>query len=101
MAAGITLLIFFTALRPESRLTKILETPPFVRLGAISYGAYVWQQLILLNPHLKTEAWWYQFPANILITLAMAHVSYHFFEKRFLGLKENFAKPPLAQIKLR
>lgn len=101
MATGITLLILFTALRPESRLTKILETPALARLGTISYGAYVWQQLILLNPHLRTETWWYQFPANILITIAIAHLSYHFFEKRFLCLKEKFAKPTLAQMTLR
>ena len=61
---------------------------PVVRVGQISYGIYLWQQLFLGPP-----ASGFQniraFPAGVLATLAVAMASYEFLEKPLLALKDR------------
>lgn len=65
---------------------------PLVYLGKISYGLYVFHAMALeLSEHFLLR---YGRPASLLaglvLTTAVAAASYHFFEARFLRLKERF-----------
>jgi peptidoglycan/LPS O-acetylase OafA/YrhL len=78
-------------------LSVILKNVILVRIGIISYGLYVWQELFLGNhvwqPWLKG---WTGLPFFIVLTLKLlcvlviAHLSYYFFESRFLKFKDRF-----------
>jgi peptidoglycan/LPS O-acetylase OafA/YrhL len=61
---------------------------PFVLVGQISYGIYLWQQLFLgpLLPGIRSIR---IFPVGLLATLAVATASYKFLEKPLLRLKDR------------
>ncbi|MHB1744733.1 MAG: acyltransferase family protein, partial [Acidobacteriaceae bacterium] len=51
--------------------------------GVLSYSLYLWQQPFVNRNRVD---WWTAFPTNLLLTLALALVSYFCVEKPFLGL---------------
>jgi peptidoglycan/LPS O-acetylase OafA/YrhL len=84
----------------------LAETPPWfargplVYLGRISYGLYVFHFLglivadNLMNHFLRTQAVRGGLPLAFLLTVIFAALSYHFYESRFLRIKERFARIP-------
>ncbi|MEP6955432.1 MAG: acyltransferase [Chthoniobacterales bacterium] len=67
-------------------------------LGRISYGIYIvhWPLIVLLLPRFPSNPW---SPAGLLwfaglfaVVVLLAHLSYQYFERRFLLLKDYFAK---------
>lgn len=67
-------------------ISKILSLKPFIWLGEISYGFYLWQFFIflffekyclLLNENMNTKT----FYIYILVLISFSAFSYHFFEK--------------------
>jgi peptidoglycan/LPS O-acetylase OafA/YrhL len=72
--------------RPRLPLGRILNTRAMVAAGALSYSLYLWQQLFLIQ--FRPPASVLQtFPANLVLALACAVVSYRFVETPFLRLK--------------
>jgi len=88
-AFGVSLLLIWLYFNQSSGLCRVLELKPLTYVGRISYGLYVYQGLFL-----KTgpggELWIQQFPNNILLTIAVSVLSYHFIEKKVLKLKSRF-----------
>ena len=74
-------------------LPLILIRPSLIYLGRISYGLYVFQGVALvfgrtvLAPHMRGVEW---FALTLLLNLALASLSYEFWEKPFLRLKRRF-----------
>lgn len=72
-----------TVLQPASTATRVLELAPLRWVGRISYSLYLWQQLFftqrfyLWRPLGRWEAW----PANLLLTFAVATISYYALER--------------------
>ena len=74
-----------------SKLSKFLENKVFSYLGKISYGLYIWHLLVL-------EILFFIIPSkNLLVpllglplTILLGTISYKYFEKPFLKLKERF-----------
>lgn len=70
------------------------------RLGEISYGIYMYHWLILLglfeldlvstDNGLLFNA--YIYATSIVATIIISYISYHYFEKRFLTIKERFSR---------
>ena len=62
-------------------------------VGVLSYSLYLWQQLFLYP---RQAAWMVaqQFPLNLLVTLAVAALSYYTVESAFLRLKDRFHRTP-------
>jgi peptidoglycan/LPS O-acetylase OafA/YrhL len=84
------------------RYTRMLSWTPLVYLGRISYGVYVYHVFViilispLLVPYGLTETHYAFFRIGILLllTLAIASLSWHFMEQPFLTWKNGPAKAP-------
>ncbi len=58
----------------------------FVRVGTLSYGIYLWQELFLVAARPQTE-WWRRYPTHLILVGLVAIGSYYLIEKPFLRLK--------------
>lgn len=74
-----------------------LGHPALEYLGDLSYGIYMYHPLLLLvffkTFYGKMDLGWYQvaaYPTIMILTIALAALSYRFYEKPFLRLKERF-----------
>jgi peptidoglycan/LPS O-acetylase OafA/YrhL len=89
---GVALLIDDVARHQKSLAVRFLELAPLRYLGMVSYGIYMWQGLFLGDTWLHEDG--YIWPPHRLIGLAalvvVVPVSYHFFEKPLLAMKEKF-----------
>jgi peptidoglycan/LPS O-acetylase OafA/YrhL len=76
-------------------LSAVLSWWPLRRIGIVSYGIYIYHQLVYwpvarLFSHVGVASKIMFFVAVTAATWAVAELSYHFFEARFLALKERF-----------
>lgn len=89
--------VYFTlsALKQKSHFSSFLKFKPFVSLGKISYGLYVWHILAIdiiyvflgnLFPNFSKPFF------GFILTLILGFISYNLFEKYFLTLKQRFTK---------
>jgi len=84
----------------------VLRAPPLRLLGRYSYAMYIFHKPLhdLLGKPLLQSLGWYEHAgpalatgyivAGTLATLALAMLSYHLFEKHFLGMKRWFVAGP-------
>jgi len=95
-ALAIGIIIFNVSSNPNTILT--LENKVLNYLGTISYGIYSWHMLIfyfwsIYAPHIQLLripylSWFLPFLILSLVVL-IAHLSYYYYEKRFLLLKDR------------
>lgn len=90
-AFGIVMVLFAISANAGHFLTRTLEARPLRYIGVISYSLYIWQGLFLRTGP-GSKAWFQQFPQNLILTLGAAALSYHFYEKPFLRLKNKFSR---------
>ena len=81
-------------------LSLIFSNPILRHLGRISYGLYLWQQLFVANPNAHWGAL-QRFPINVIVTLAIAELSYWVVEVRFLNLKDRLSERSPSEHTLR
>jgi peptidoglycan/LPS O-acetylase OafA/YrhL len=87
--------------RQDTAISKILAFKPFQFFGTISYGLYIFHWPLYLMMARAFKTWLH--PADIAInysiivslfatalSILLAWLSFHFFEKRFLALKKSF-----------
>jgi peptidoglycan/LPS O-acetylase OafA/YrhL len=88
LLAGLVLVQLIFARTPA--LSLLFCNPLMIHAGKISYGLYLWQQLFTANP---ASHWGLlqRFPVNAIMPLAIAELSYHFVEAKFLMLKSRLA----------
>jgi peptidoglycan/LPS O-acetylase OafA/YrhL len=88
--------LFFVALlvRPQSKTVQMLEWAPFVYLGTISYGIYLYHMLptSFVGGIIGESKPWLTFPAAFAATIAIASVSYAVLEKPLLKLGTRFRR---------
>jgi len=70
--------------KPDTAVGRLLNLPAVTFMGVLSYSLYLWQQ-IFLNP--KSASPFCAFPLNIILAVAMAHVSYLLIEAPFLRFR--------------
>ena len=93
-------LLAYVFLSPTTNpLNRVLSTKPMLTLGKISYGLYIFHVPVMMI----MARWLYNtdlgyWPSHIIllfggggVSFALAYVSYHFYEKRFLRLKHKLA----------
>jgi len=100
IAVGFAVLLI-GALPPHRIPARILSWSPLRRIGTYSYGMYVFHAPfhILVGLPLLERLHWKQGTAfgvaymigATLVTLALAALSYHLYERRFLALKQRLA----------
>jgi peptidoglycan/LPS O-acetylase OafA/YrhL len=88
-----TLILMNLAKNPKTILS--LENPVLDYLGKISYGLYMYHTIavviavkIAFN---HNQSNWISYSLTLILTIIMAGLSYQYFEKPFLKLKDKFA----------
>jgi peptidoglycan/LPS O-acetylase OafA/YrhL len=87
--------VIFITLNKNDFLSKLLKNRLIVKLGVLSYSIYIWQQLFT-----RQQPWQHSFKysdslfLNIPVLFIVAYISYHFYEARFLKLKNKFKATP-------
>ena len=78
----------------NSRVTNFLEYPALAYIGKISYGLYIWQGFFIgSGSHIDIVIFGCtisKFPINLCLTFIFSVLSYHFFEQKFLKLKDRY-----------
>jgi peptidoglycan/LPS O-acetylase OafA/YrhL len=74
---------------PRDRFGVLINSRPFVFVGALSYSLYLWQEPFL-NPSSTAATKFTSFPLNVLVTLLAAIASFYLVEKPFLALRTSF-----------
>ena len=85
---GAFCLVSFLMLKPASLLARLLGLAPFVYIGTISYGCYLYQApiKILLQPLLAASMPWKAFVlVDAAATVAVASISFYLMEKPILA----------------
>jgi peptidoglycan/LPS O-acetylase OafA/YrhL len=85
----ITACILSIWFNPDGLLHRLLNTPPLVAVGVLSYSIYLWQQ-----PFTGVSSavnWSSRWPQNLLFIFAAATASYFIIERPFLKLKTRFS----------
>lgn len=97
MHAIMALLLAALVLREDNGLARVLRWRPVARVGAISYGLYIWH---LVGRHVGVEitarfglgpvaAGWVAMPLYIAAAIAIAEISFRYYETPFLRLKSR------------
>ncbi len=103
MHSVMALILASLVVREDHMLAGVLRWPPFVRIGMISYGIYLWH---LIGRHFGVEltaglgfdptvTLWVSTALYLLASYLIAEASFRFFESYFLKLKDA-RKPQVA-----
>lgn len=76
------LLLFFCLIKPGPRIKLFLS--PLLYLGTISYGIYLFHLPVVLKTKDLDMAPGWKLALILIITISLAALSWHFYEKRFL-----------------
>jgi peptidoglycan/LPS O-acetylase OafA/YrhL len=74
---------------PGGAIGVVLNSPPAVFIGQLSYSIYLWQQ-IFVNPF--SDALLCRLPGSLFATFVVAWLSYQVIEAGFLGLRKRFRR---------
>ena len=87
-----TLILMNLAKNPASILS--LENPVFNYLGKISYGMYMYHTIAVVIgvkiSHSFGNSNFVSYPISYILTIIMSGLSYQYFEKPFLKIKDRF-----------
>lgn len=93
---AMTLLVGSAVIREDHLLMPLLRLRPLVEIGVLSYGIYLFHMLCR-HPVLSVQAKLglsspaLTFVGTLGLTIVAAWLSFTFYEKRFLALKERFS----------
>jgi peptidoglycan/LPS O-acetylase OafA/YrhL len=93
---GMTALVGAAVVREDHLLMPVLRLPPLVRIGALSYGIYLFHMMCrhvavavlarVGETHLIVLTF-----LTLVLAVAVAELSFRFYESRFLRLKDRFS----------
>lgn len=100
----ICVLLLCCLLPTNDFIFKILNWGPMKKIGVLSYSLYIFQQFFLVPPPIIFKLYQFKlpdpqlyklpfvyFPYNIISLIVVAYLSYNYFEKPFLKLKDRFS----------
>ncbi len=80
---GITLCVDRAVRLPDTASGRLLNAAPLRFIGVLSYSLYLWQQVFLNR---DSGAWWSAFPANVMLAMGAALISYYGIERPMMAL---------------
>jgi peptidoglycan/LPS O-acetylase OafA/YrhL len=86
---AISMIVDRVVRHPSGRVFAILNARPLTWLGTMSYSLYLWQEPFLNH---KAHSIVNVFPLNVALAFACALISHHLVEKRFLSLRDSWAR---------
>lgn len=90
-AVLIAFLISISMIYEDTFVNKFLNLKYIKLIGVLSYSLYVWQQLFTNNQPWKS---WFKYGDSIILNTCVlflvAYISYNFYEKKFIKLKNKF-----------
>lgn len=94
-------LVAAATIREDNGLSRGLQMRWLKRIGVISYGMYMMHMLCFhvgdtAAGLVGAPAWIGRLTVGVLLTVAVAELSFRFFESRFLAIKQRFAPPVVA-----
>ena len=92
-AIAVVILILWIMGHQRSLLVTCLETAPLRYIGLISYGVYMYQGLFIATGPVRVTGHLWPPPdqlIGLLLLIAVAPASFHFFEKPLIKLGERF-----------
>ncbi len=88
---GASLLLLWISHNQFSGLVVFLENKVMSYIGKISYGLYIWQGFFIGDkPKVDPKLWVHFFPVNIILTFLVAIISFEFYEKKILKIKQRY-----------
>jgi peptidoglycan/LPS O-acetylase OafA/YrhL len=78
-----------TRLRQQNLAGRILNWPPLVWLGMLSYSLYLWQQPFLNHYSHSVFA---AFPLNLAMAIGLGMLSYYLLERPLLRLRQRYSR---------
>jgi peptidoglycan/LPS O-acetylase OafA/YrhL len=69
---------------------RFLSSKLLRKIGMLSYSIYIWQQIFTIKSA-DIPSWFWQPPYNIISIIVISCLSYFFFERYFLKLKNKFS----------
>jgi peptidoglycan/LPS O-acetylase OafA/YrhL len=88
------LLLVSTVLHPTSAVGVFLESAPMRFIGRISFGLYLWQELLFTGhylPDMRPLGFLHDFPWNFIAVFLLASASYYLIEKPCMRLGHRWA----------
>jgi peptidoglycan/LPS O-acetylase OafA/YrhL len=83
--------IIIINLNPDNYFANFLNLPFMIKLGVLSYSIYIWQEIFT---HIQPWAHLFKYAdspfVNLPVLFIVSYMSYHFYEKKFLKLKQRF-----------
>jgi peptidoglycan/LPS O-acetylase OafA/YrhL len=92
------LLLVSTVLHPTSAVSVFLESAPMRFIGRISFGLYLWQELLFTGrylPNMRPFGFLHDLPWNFIAVLSVASASYYLIEKPCIKLGHRWAAPTI------
>jgi peptidoglycan/LPS O-acetylase OafA/YrhL len=86
---GLALCIDWCVTYAEGRIGRVLNTPPLVFVGVMSYSLYLWQQIFLNRESTAAVS---TFPANIVLVMTGALASYYLIERPSLRFRRRLER---------
>lgn len=101
---ALMLLVASTVIREDNDVAGLLRWQPIVWIGMVSYGMYL-MHMLALNTVERAEVVFHigspvvLFIGSIAVAVALASISFQFYEKPFLVLKDRFFRdqPPITE----
>jgi len=88
-SVGVALFLIWILYNQEGKFVRLLNNRPMQYIGKISYGIYVYQGFFLRTGP-GGELAVQHYPLNIFLVFIIAILSYEFYEKKVLKLKQKF-----------
>jgi peptidoglycan/LPS O-acetylase OafA/YrhL len=89
-------IVLGSVLNPENIFGRLLESSVLRYIGRVSYSLYLWQQLFFTDHFVGSQhplGWLQSWPLRLVLTFAIAVVSYHFLERPLMALGHTLAPP--------
>lgn len=81
---------------PRSPVARALSAPPLVWIGRRSYGIYLWHSPVLWMLAVRVSDLWIQLAITLVVTAAVAEMSWRWIERPALRWKARFERAALS-----